>query len=190
MLTALWLQPPLWEVPWEHHCWNYREEGLHSRIFPDRIQSSLSEGEKGLCWAHPRTLWLPWGPESVPSALPWTWQQNRQSGDIPLPTTVSGLTYWKQKQQKKQQEEIYTNFLRCCSREAQANQALSPSLLFPYVKRKKKIQRSATLIHRLQTPLSGPQTGDRKKGFQQSLLQVCWCVRELKKSCQLTKWRG
>lgn len=55
MLTALQLQPPLREVPWEHCCWNSREEGLHSLILPDRIQSSLSEGKKGLCWAHPRT---------------------------------------------------------------------------------------------------------------------------------------
>lgn len=87
-----------------------------------------------------RALWLHRGPKSVPSALPWTWQQNRQSGDTPLPTTVSGLTYWKQKQQKKKQGEIYTNFLRCCSREAQADQGLSPSLLFLYVKRKKKFK--------------------------------------------------
>lgn len=55
MLTPLQMQPPFQEVPWEHHCWNSGGEGLHNLIFPDRIQGSLSEGEKGLCWAHPRT---------------------------------------------------------------------------------------------------------------------------------------
>lgn len=49
-----------------------------------------------------RALWLHQGLKSVLSVLPCTWQQNRQSGDTPVSTTASGLTYWKQKQQKKQ----------------------------------------------------------------------------------------
>lgn len=143
MLTALWLQPALREVPWEHCCWNYGEEGLHSLIFPDRIQSSLSKGEKELCWAHPRTRG-PYGcTEDRRVCRQHCLGRGSRTGRVVTPhsppQSLASPTE-KQKQQKKKEEEIYTNFLRCCSREAQADQGLSPSLLFLYVKWKKKFK--------------------------------------------------
>lgn len=55
MPTALWLQPPPRDVPWEHRCRSSGEEGVRALIFPARTQGPLSEGGKGLCWAHRRT---------------------------------------------------------------------------------------------------------------------------------------
>lgn len=191
MLTALQLQPPLWEVPWEHHCWNSGEEGLHSLIFPDRIQGSLSGREKGLCWAHPRTRGSYGCTKARRACCLCCPGHGSRAGRLVMPTLHYSL--WPHlliaKTEKSRKRRPTPTSQDALAEKHRLTRAWALHFFFSISKFKKKFQ-STILIHRLQTPFSGPQTGDRNKSFYQNLLQECWCVRELKKSFQLTKLCG
>lgn len=108
-----------------------------------------------------RALWLWRGPKGVPSALAWTWEQNGQRGDTPLPITGSGLTYWKQKQQKKLQDEICTRHFGCSSSSRMCWLGLEPFIAFSLCPKQKKGDLSNKCNRAPQPPNAAPWTSGK-----------------------------
>lgn len=102
------------------------------------------------------------GPKSVLSVLPWTWEQNTQSADIPLSTQLLASPT-ESKNRKSNKRRPTPTSRDTVARKQRLTRPWALHSCFSMSKAK-KIQ-STAMIHRLQMPLSGPQTGDRNKSF-------------------------